>query len=245
VGDFVREGVPLYVQIANSIAERIRSGELGTGDQLPSERQLAEELLVSRMTVRQALLALRQQGLVDGQHGRGTFITQPRIEQPVDVLIGFSDNMVKRGIKPSARLLKLESILANREIAAELQLHLGESVYAVHRLRLANDIPAALEYSHFPAHCCPGLDSHDLEGRSVYAILAEEYGIHLTSAYQSLEPVVATAQQAQRLTISKGAPLMLVTRTSYDEQQRVVEFAQDLYRGDYFRFVSGARPSSP
>jgi GntR family transcriptional regulator len=100
----------------------------------------------------------------------------------------------------------------------------------------------ALEYSYFPERYVPGLDKHDLEKRSIYAILAEEYGITLAEAVQTLEPVVALAYTARLLQVSKGAPLMLVTRTSSDDQGRVVEFAKDLYRGDYFRFVSHSKP---
>ncbi|MEZ4863880.1 MAG: GntR family transcriptional regulator [Caldilineaceae bacterium] len=232
---------PLYVQIANSIAARISSGELAVGDQLASERQLAKELDVSRLTVRQALSSLRQKGLVDSQIGKGYFVRQPRIEQPVDVLIGFSDNMLKKGLRPGATVLSQQTILADRTLAPLLRVGVGEQIFHVHRVRTANAMPVALEYSYFPTRYFPDLDRYDLKERSIYAILAEEYDVHLAGAQQALEPVVATTQQAQLLAISKGAPLMLVTRTAWDRQERVVEFAEDYYRGDCFRFVSQSR----
>lgn len=244
MNDSERISSPLYVQIAESIAERIRSGVLAVGDRISSERQLAEELSVSRMTVRQALATLQQQGLIGSLHGKGYFVSPPRIEAPVDILIGFSDNMTKRDIRPGARLLALEVMLADRSLAGELQIRVGEQIFAVHRLRLANDMPVALEYSHFPAHLFPNLDQHDLESHSIYAILAQEYGVKLAGATQSLEPVVAQSWQANLLHVPKGAPLMLVTRTSHDEQQRIVEYARDYYRGDCFRFVSRSRTST-
>jgi GntR family transcriptional regulator len=243
--EFTRVSLPIYLQIANSVAERIRIGELRVGDRLPSERDLATELGVSRVTVRQALSTLRQQGLIDTQQGKGYFVCQPRIEQPVDVLIGFSANMVEKGIRPGAQLLALKSILADRSLAPELQIGVGEQVFVIHRLRLANEMPVALEYSYFPARYFPNLDSYDLEERSIYAILAEEYGVTLASAHQSLEPVVAQSHQAKLLDIPKGAPLMLVMRTSRDEKRRIVEFAHDFYRGDCFRFVSESRSPIP
>jgi GntR family transcriptional regulator len=101
----------------------------------------------------------------------------------------------------------------------------------------------ALEHSYFPERYVPGLDQHDLEQRSIYTILAEEYGVKLAGAVQILEPVVALAYQANLLQVPKGAPLMLITRTSADDRQRIVEFARDLYRGDCFRFVSHSRSS--
>lgn len=233
---------PRYVQIANRIAESIRSGILGVGDQLPTERQLAVELGVSRMTVRQALGVLTEQGLIKSQHGIGNFVTRPMLEQPVDILVGFSDNMLKKGIQPSAQLLDLKSTGADQLLASELQVPLGDPVIAVRRLRLADNMPAALEYSYFPQRYLPGLEQHDLEHRSIYAILAEEYGITLAGAVQTLEPVVALAYQAKLLQIPQGAPMMLVTRTSSDERQRIVEFAKDFYRGDCFRFISHSKP---
>jgi GntR family transcriptional regulator len=233
---------PLYLQIAHRIADNIRAGTLGVGDQLPTERQLAQELSVSRMTVRQALAVLTDQGLVNSQHGIGNFVTRPMMEQPVDILVGFSDNMLKKGIKPSARLLELKSINADQLLAGELHIPTGDPVFAIRRLRLADNIPAALEYSYFPQRYAPDLDRHDLEQRSIYAILAEEYKIALAGAVQTLEPVVALAHQAKLLQIPKGSPLMLVTRTSADDQQRIVEFAKDLYRGDSFRFISHSKP---
>lgn len=229
---------PRYIQIAHSLAKRIQSGELAIGDQLPSERQLSEELSVSRMTIRQALLTLREQGLVEGHHGRGYFVTEKRIEQPVDILVGFSDNLKRKGFQPGARVLELKKILADRETAQVLQLGLGEPVFFVHRLRLGDDLPMAIEHSYFPAHRCPNLQSHDLETRSIYSILSEEYGIRLGRARQSLEPTVARADEAELLNIQPGVPLMLIERISYDTEQNVVEYAKDLYRGDCFRFVS-------
>lgn len=240
-----RSSLPLYVQIANSLAERIRQGELRPGAWLSSERELAKELDVSRLTVRQALGSLRQEGMIAPQHGKGYYVRQPRIDQPVDILIGFSANMQRKGIRPGARLLSLESVLADRSLAPAMQVGVGEPLFAVHRLRLANDAPVALEYSYFPARYFPNLDSHDLEERSIYTILAEEYGVTLVSADQSLEPVVAQAQQVKLLDVPRGAPLMLVVRTSRDVQDRIVEYARDFYRGDSFRFVTRSRTAAP
>ena len=241
IDDFMRAVPPLYLQIANSLAERIRQGELRVGDWLPSERELARDLAVSRLTVRQALSTLRQQGLIDPQHGKGYFVRQPRIEQPADVLIGFSHNMMAKGIRPGARLLSLQTQLADRSLAPALAVSVGDPLFGVQRLGLANELPVALEYSYFPARLFPQLDTFDLETRSIYAILAEEYGVKLANACQSLEPVVAQPAQAKLLEIPRGSPLMLVLRTSRDDQQRVVEYARDLYRGDCFRFVTQAR----
>lgn len=136
---------PRYLQIANRIVEKIRSGLLSTGDQLPTKRQLAAELGVSRMTVRQALAVLTEQGLINSQHGIGNFVTRPMLEQPVDILVGFSDNMLKKGIQPGTNFYNLKSTGADQLLARELQVPLGDPVIAVRRLRLADKMPAALD----------------------------------------------------------------------------------------------------
>ena len=233
---------PMYLQISDSIARRIRSGELAVGVRLPPERQLCQELAVSRMTVRQALLTLQDQGLIECRPGVGNFVSKPRIELPVDVLVGFFDNIAHRGLEPGSRLLVLERQLAGRSVAQALHLGLGDSVYYLHRLRLANDVPMALEHSYFPVQCCPGLENHDLEKRSVYAVLAENYGIVLDYAEQSLQATVARPHESRLLEIATGTPLMLLERVTFDERGQRVEYAKDLYRGDSFRFVARSRP---
>jgi GntR family transcriptional regulator len=233
---------PIYLQIADSIGRRIRSGELAVGERLPPERQLCQELAVSRMTVRQALMTLQDQGLIECRPGVGNFVSKPRIEQPIDVLVGFFDNIAHRGFEPGSRLLVAERLLAKRSVAQALQLGLGDSVYHLHRLRLANGVPMALEDSYFPAQRCMGLENHDLEKCSVYAILAEECGIRLEYAEQSLQATVARPSEARLLDVPAGAPLMLLERVTYDDRRQPVEYAKDLYRGDSFRFVSRASP---
>ena len=235
---------PMYQQIVESLARRIRAGELAVGEQLPPERKLCDDLGVSRMTVRQALASLQDQGLIECRPGVGNFVSKPRVEQPVDVLVGFFDNMKHKGLEPSSRLLALEVYLAERSVAEPLHLTIGESVWFLHRLRLANAVPMVIERSYFPKLYCPHLEEHDLEKRSVYAILAEHYDIAVQYAEQSLHATVARPHEAKLLDVNVGAPLILVERVGYDQKDRPVEYAKDLYRGDSFTFVSRTRRAS-
>jgi GntR family transcriptional regulator len=109
----------------------------------------------------------------------------------------------------------------------------------VHRLRLGNKLPLAVERAFFPAYCFPNPpDCQDLERRSLYAILREEAGINLEQAVQSLESRAAQPDEAKLLDISVGTPLMFVERVSYDDKQRVIEYGTYFFRGDCVRFVS-------
>src|SRR5215212_10462482 len=229
-----------YVQIEEELAERIRTGMLRPGDRIPPERELAEQMQVSRMTVRQALGRLADRGLLVRERGRGTFVSEPKLIQSLSRLNGFYDQMVSQGILPSSRLLSGEQVLASAAVAQVLDLRIAEPLYKVVRLRLGGGVPLALETSFFPARLVPGLLDYDLERHSIYRLM-DRYDARPVRATQSLEPVPARDQEADALEVPAGSPLMLVERIAWDTQDRPVEYAKDIYRGDRSRFVAELR----
>jgi len=229
-----------YVQIEEELAERIRTGMLRPGDRIPPERELAEQMQVSRMTVRQALGRLADRGLLVRERGRGTFVSEPKLVQSLSRLNGFYDQMVSQGILPSSRLLSGEQILASAAVAQVLDLRIAEPLFKVVRLRLGGGVPLALETSFFPARLVPGLLDYDLERHSIYRLM-ERYDARPIRATQSLEPVPARDLEAEALEVPPGSPLMLVERIAWDAQDRPVEYAKDIYRGDRSRFVAELR----
>jgi GntR family transcriptional regulator len=228
------------MQIEEELAERIRSGMLHPGDRIPPERELAEQMQVSRMTVRQALGRLADRGLLLRQPGRGTFVSEPKLVQSLSRLSGFYDQMVSQGIVPTSRLFTSEQIIAGAAVAQVLDLRIGEPLYKVVRLRLGGGVPLALETSFFPARLVPGLLDQDLEHNSIYHLM-ERYDARPVRAIQSLEPVSARDLEAEALEVPTGSPVMLVERTSWDVRGRAVEYAKDIYRGDRSRFVAELR----
>jgi len=235
-------GVPLYIQIAESLLDRIESGELSPGDRLPPERELSEMLEVNRMTLRRALRTLAMQGLLARQQGKGTFVADPKIERQAGRLISFTRGMQRRGFTPGARVVTFEQRPVGASLAAALKLPTSAPVYDIQRLRTLNREPVMLEHYTLPVRRFPGLERFDLEQRSMYEILETEYGVTIRRARQSLEPVVATEYEAELLAIEHGAPLMLERRLSYDQDDQPVEHGRDLYRGDRFRFVTEIAP---
>jgi GntR family transcriptional regulator len=233
-------GPAAYVQIEEELAERIRAGMLRPGDRIPPERELAEQMQVSRMTVRQALGRLADRGLLMRQRGRGTFVSEPKLVQSLSRLSGFHDQMISQGILPTSRLLSGDQILASAAVANVLGLRIAEPLYKVIRLRLGGGVPLALETSYFPARLMPGLLEQDLERNSIYRLM-ERYDARPVRAIQSLEPVTAREQEAAALEIPAESPVMLVERTSWDAHDRAVEYARDIYRGDRSRFVTELR----
>lgn len=240
--DRLAAGLPLYVQIAQSLLARIESGELTAGDRLPSERDLSEALGVNRLTLRRALRSLENQGLITRRPGRGTHVAAPKIERQAARLVSFTRGMQQRGFVPGTRLLSVDHLPAHAALAALLQIGTGAPVCVIHRLRTLNREPVLLEQYTFPEERFPGLERHDLENNAIYALLEQAYGVRVGRARQSLEPVAAGEYESEALGIPVGAPLMLEQRLSFDEDNRPVEHGRDLYRGDRFRFVTETAP---
>jgi GntR family transcriptional regulator len=231
-------GLTVHGQIEDWLADAIATGRLAPGDRLPTEQDLAAWLGVSRMTLRHALAELAQRGLVIRAVGRsgGTFVAEPKVEQDLTVLAGFSEQLRRHGLVAGARVLAATEIKASPAASAALEINVGAPVYEVRRLRLAGGQPILIEYSLFPAERCPGLLNYRLDG-SIYELLEEKYGQRPHRAKESLEPVLAGVREAEALGVTEGAPLMLVERTAYARSGLPLEFARDLFRGDRTKVV--------
>ena len=230
--------VPLYIQIAETLIEQVDSGELPGGSRLPSERELAKQLGVNRMTLRQALTMLEVRGLLVRRQGDGTYVTGPKIERPANDFFPFSQGMARKGYQPGAHIVMFEYRPSDMALAKQLEIPVGTPVYHGHRLRLINDEPVMLELFTLPAHRFPDFEQWDIANRSIYALMESEYGVKISRARQTFEPVIATPYEAELLGVLVGAPLMLERRLTYDQNGLIVEYTKDLYRGDRFRFVT-------
>jgi GntR family transcriptional regulator len=233
-----RAGPPAYAQIEDRLAEAILGGDLKPGDRLPSERELAARVSVSRMTLRQALDSLERRGLLARSVGRrgGTFVAQPKIERDLTALSGLTQQLRRQGRRAGARVVSATEIAAGLQAAEALGIERDAPVSEIVRLRYSDGEPLALERSLFPADRFPGLLGCPLAG-SLYQVLEDHFGVHPTHAVESLEPVVADAREADALGVKAGAPLMLVERTAFGEDGLPLEWARDLFRGDRTRVV--------
>ena len=202
---------------------------LEVGRAIPSERLLTQELGVSRLTVRAALDELVRDGYLDRRHGSGTYVTEPKIAQPL-TLTSFSEDMRRRGMVPGSRTLELVTTSTGARLARRLDVSPEARLVRVKRLRLADNEPMAMEVLHIPEALVPGLSKSDLEDRSFYELLEERYGIVIVSGTQSIEPTVTSEEESEVL----GVPL----HTTVSESGRVVEFVRSIYRGDRYRLVA-------
>ena len=218
---------------------------LAIGRAIPSERQLSQELGVSRLTLRAAIDELVRDGRLDRRHGSGTFVTEPKIAQPL-TLTSFTDDMRRRGMTPSSRTLDLSVVSAGARLARRLQVSPEERIVRVQRLRLADGETMALEVLHVPEALVPGLAKGDLENRSFYDLLQERYEIVIASGTQTIEPTVTNEEESALLGVPLHTPALalalgwqLVTRS---ESGRTVEFVRSVYRGDRYQLVTELLP---
>jgi GntR family transcriptional regulator len=233
---------PAYQQIEQSIAHAIETGALGPGDRIPPERELAERLGISRMTVRQAFDALKGRGLVERGVGRGTFVASPHVDiERNEHLLGFSEQMRRAGLEPGARVLGAEVMRAPGKVARALGIAPGAAVARIQRVRSGGGVALTLEDTWLPAELFPGIVDLDLGG-SLYDLMGERYGRAPVRAVEHLSPVAARSFDAEALGVRPRAPLMLVERVAFDESGAAVECAEDRHRGDRARFVVTVEP---
>jgi GntR family transcriptional regulator len=237
---------PKYVQIKDHIRRHIESGQYASNTRLPSERQLAEEFEVSRLTVTKALKELEQEGLIYSRVGKGTFVTpQAKIDQSLETLTSFSEEMRAKQKRASSQVLYAAIEGASEEVARALTVPVGTDVFSLKRLRFADGQIIALEHSHIVYTLCPNiLEHHDFAQESLYQVLGEVYGLRLTIAHQTVESRLATRDEAKVLQISPSDPVLSFTRVTLNDKHMPVEFVLSVYPGDRYKLHITLKPTS-
>ena len=225
---------PALLQIEQALRRQIEDGELAPGEAI-SERELSEQLGVSRMTTRQALNTLRDEGLIYTERGRGTFVAEPKMDVHTRQLLGFSEDMRRRGLTPSSRILNLGRDVPPEVVRERLKLGPEDEVYEIERLRLADGIAMAWEICHLPVNLGIEIGREDLERGSLYQLFEEVGGIRLLEADEVLEAACATRREAELLSINRRSPVLIVERTVRDIDHRPVEYVRSVYRGDRYQ----------
>ena len=226
-------GAHAYVRLRQAIQQAIETGTLESGHALPSERDLAEALALSRVTVRKAIAGLVEDGMLVQRHGAGTYVAE-RIVKSFSKLTGFTDDLRARGLKPRVEFLERSIGTVNPEEALALSLSPGAGVVRLRRLRFAADKPLALETTVVPQAILKDPKAVKL---SLYEVL-ERLGCRPTRALQRLRAVALDADQARLLSLPTGSPALSIERRAFLEDGRAVEFTQSLYRGDAYDFVA-------
>ncbi|WP_026690076.1 GntR family transcriptional regulator [Alteribacter aurantiacus] len=227
--------VPIYYQLEEWLRGEIDKGELLEGDLIPSERALSEKYEISRMTIRQAVSNLVNEGLLTREKGKGTFVAKKKVEQPLIRLTGFSEDMKQRGMEPGTKRLDFIQLDLPPSISKELRVETYSKGYQMKRLRLADGLPMAYEVLTLPKTLFPDLTPEKFD-HSFYEYV-ESLGLKIGGAEQSIEPAISKEESAL-LNIERGSPVLLMKRVSYLGDGTPFEFVKSIYRGDRYKFIT-------
>lgn len=228
--------VPLYIQIKRLLKAQIENGDYPVGSQLPSERELAQRFNVSRMTARQALQALAQEGLTQSRVGTGTFVRSPKLDQELWTLTSFSEEMWRRGMTPSSTVRRARVVPVTEEVAKKLDIDPDAPIVQLDRVRLANDCPLAIEVCHLPHARCEGiLNDNDFSRVSLYEVLRREYGVLTVWADQTIQAGLSNEDERRALDLDESVPVLRLARVTYDEYDQPIEYVRSVYRGDEYQ----------
>ncbi|MBI3369829.1 MAG: GntR family transcriptional regulator [Burkholderiales bacterium] len=224
---------PLYLQLQRALREAIETRVLNPDEALPSERQLAADLSVSRITVRKAIEGLAADGMLERRQGAGNFVAT-KIDKNFAKLTSFSEDMRARGLNPRSEWLKKAEGTVNPEEALKLAMSPGTLVYRFHRLRYADEAPMSIEYATIAASVLPSIESVET---SLYDAL-ERVGNRPVRALQRLHALLLNEGQARLLHAQPRDAGLLVERLGYLRDGRAIELSQSIYRGDTYDFVA-------
>ncbi len=230
--------IPKYHQLANIIRQQIEGGTFPAYTAIPSERQIEEQYSLSRPTIRQAIDILERQGYLYRVHGKGTFVSPPKLQKGILELTSFSEDMRNRGLEPGQQILEFGEVKPPAKVERQLEIKdTNRKVLRIKRLRYGNGIPIGLQDSYLCLPTGQTITREEIESRgSIYAILQEKFGLYPTEADETLEVTLATPDEAEKLQISVGSPLLLNERTLWSQDRQAIEFVRILYRGDRYKY---------
>jgi GntR family transcriptional regulator len=223
---------PKYQVVKEAMLGRLIDGTWQPGAMIPSEPELCQEFSVSRMTIRRAISDLVHEGKLRTVQGKVTFVAAPKLQERfVQRAFGIYEDMERRGLHLTTRVLRLETIPAPVEVATRLRLHPGDPVHILVRLRSVEQEKVLVSTTYIPAHFCPELVHEDLSTGSLYRLLKTRYGLTIARGERSLEAVFAGQWEARLLELALGSPLLRLDSVAYLADQRPFEYSQALHNG--------------
>lgn len=229
----------LYLQIADDLRQKIASGQLGPGDKVPSEGELAELWQTSRGPIRNAFATLRNEGLIETRRGRPGRVAERRAQQPADVSIPFTRWARDIGTRPGAQTQEVSLRRADEEKAHALGIELGDPIVDVVRLRLLDGRPTMLERLTFIEEVGRLLFDVDLDTVSITEYL-DEKGYGYTDIDHEIDAVAAGELDSRLLDVELGTPILRLHRVTRGADGRIFEASDDRYRSDIIRFTVSA-----
>ncbi|GEM81230.1 GntR family transcriptional regulator [Vibrio superstes] len=226
---------PRYLQIADTLIERINSGELPSGSILPTEGQLQLEFDVSRVTIRKAMQLLVDKDLLSRKRGSGTYVKPPKAHHNALQLSGFVEEVSAQGQIPSSKIITFELIECSELVADKLNIAVGEEVYSIRRLRLIDGEPEVLEHTFLPVVLFPDLSIKAMRA-SKYDYIEKTKGLKIKLSRQSIRPEVLDKKGADELNIDVSIPVIRVDSVGELESGAVFEYTVHYFRVNQYSF---------
>lgn len=237
--------IPLYAQLSEILRQKILSNEWRPSQKIPSENELNQIYGVSRMTARQVIAQLANEGLVFRVQGKGTFVAPQKIKtrSPVGYQ-GIRKQLEQQGYQTDTQLLSREVIPATQSTAEAFGIGLNDPIYLITRLRLANGEPISLHRSEVPQALAPGLENVDIIDVQLCVALAEQYGLLMGEVEETLEITEATTAEGKALEVARKSPLLLLAQSISSAAGTVFERSKIVFRGDKIRLQFNYRAES-
>lgn len=228
-------GLPIYIQIHNDIKRNIEAEKWKIGDRIPSERELSTEFGVSRMTLRQAIQTLVDEGILERRVGSGTFVANQKVQERMSGVTGFTDLMLAQDKKPSSKTISYHTMEPSLSEMEKLKITQDQSVLRMERIRYGDNIPICFEVATVPENIVAGLEKSEVTS-SLYRALEQKKNLSLGKAQQTVSAMLASERIAEYLDIKRGDAILRLRQITYLQDGRPFEYVRTQYVGDRFEF---------
>ncbi|ASG79363.1 MULTISPECIES: GntR family transcriptional regulator [Lactiplantibacillus] len=226
---------PIYIQIHNQIKQAIEAGRWAVGDRIPSERELAGQFDVSRMTLRQAIQTLVDEGILERRVGAGTFVANQKVQEKMSGVTSFTDLMLAQGKVPSSKTISYHVTSPSLSESEKLALKANEQVLRMERIRYGDDVPICFEVATVPERLVKQFTKDEITS-SLYRTLEEKASLMPGKAQQTVSAMSASERIAEYLSVRRGDALLRLRQISYLQTGEPFEYVRTQYVGNRFEF---------
>ncbi|WP_353989390.1 GntR family transcriptional regulator [Pediococcus argentinicus] len=226
---------PIYIQIHNEIKKAIEAGRWSVGERIPAERDLSEQFNVSRMTLRQAISTLVEEGILERKVGSGTYVASQKVQEKVSGVTSFTELMEAQGKHPSSKTISYHAGEPSLSEVERLNLDPGELVLRMERIRYADDVPICYETASVPEKLVRNFSKSEVT-KSLYKTLEDKAGLKIGKANQTVSAMLASEKVADYLDIKRGEAILRLHQISFLEDGNPFEYVRTQYVGERFEF---------
>ncbi|MCY9807114.1 GntR family transcriptional regulator [Lentilactobacillus senioris] len=228
-------GLPIYIQIHNEIKRDIENGKWQVGDRIPSERELSLNFGVSRMTLRQAIQTLVDEGILERRVGSGTYVANQKVQEKMSGVTSFTELMVASGKEPASKTISYHTMEPSLSEMEKLKIDQDEPVLRMERIRYGDGVPICFEVATVPEKIVAGLEKNEVTS-SLYRALEQKKDLRLGKAEQTVSAMLASERIAEFLDIKRGDAILRLRQISYLQDNTPFEYVRTQYVGDRFEF---------